>query len=93
MTEALSQPDPSAQSERALSPAPVVASPRLCPVCQQTPLRGRQEACSAKCRARKSRRERVPLPVDAVREIRSNLTAALEAVWEAKATLEKYGGG
>jgi hypothetical protein len=26
------------------------------------------------------------------RDIRASLTAALEAVWEAKATLEKYGG-
>jgi hypothetical protein len=50
-------------------------------------------ACSDRCRATKSRRKRVPLPVTEWREIRASLTAALEAVWEAKATLERYRGG
>jgi len=35
----------------------------------------------------------VPLPVAEARAIRADLTRALEAVWGAKATLEKYGGG
>ena len=50
-------------------------------------------ACSEKCRARKSRLARIPLPVAEAKAIRASLTAALEAVWEAKATLEKYGEG
>jgi len=41
----------------------------------------------------KSRRRRVPLPVDEAREIRASLTAIMHAAWEAKATLEKYGCG
>ena len=35
----------------------------------------------------------VPLPVAEAKNIRASLTLALDAVWEAKATLEKYGGG
>jgi len=46
-------------------------------------------ACSDRCRARKSRRARVPLPVSEANAIRESLMAALEAVWEAKATLER----
>ena len=33
------------------------------------------------------------MPVAEYRDIRASLTAALEAVWEAKATLEKHGSG
>ena len=70
----------------------VVASRGPCPICGHA-MTGRQtSACSDKCRATKSRRKRVPLPVADWRAIRASLTAALEAVWEAKATLEKYGG-
>ena len=50
-------------------------------------------ACSDKCRAKKSRRARVLLPVAEAKNIRASLTTALEAVWEAQAALEKYGGG
>jgi hypothetical protein len=35
----------------------------------------------------------VPLPVEEGQSIRASLTAALEAVWEEKATLEKYRSG
>jgi len=84
------------ESERAAVAPPVVGSGepiRPCPVCG-TPLRGRQtSACSDKCRAAKSRRRRVPLPVAEAQAIRADLTRALEAVWEAKATLEKYESG
>jgi hypothetical protein len=34
----------------------------------------------------------VPLPITEVTAIRASLTAALEAVWDAKNTLERYGG-
>jgi len=71
----------------------LVASSRPCPVCG-APLRGRQRsACSDRCRAAKSRRGRLPLPVAEANTIRASLTTALEAVWEAKAVLERYGGG
>jgi hypothetical protein len=33
----------------------------------------------------------VPLPVGEWREIQANLTADLETIYEAKATLEQYG--
>jgi hypothetical protein len=68
----------------------VVGSPRPCPICGAA-LTGRQQACSGKCRAAKSRRRRIPLPVTEVRKIRASLRTALEAVSEAKATLERYG--
>ena len=84
------------RSERAPLAKPgdlVVASPRSCAVCGAV-LTGRpqQKCCSARCRAAKSRRQRVPLPRDTERDIRAKLAAALEAVFEAKATLERYGG-
>ena len=62
----------------------VVASSRPCPVCGQAMTGRRTSACSDKCRATKSRRQRVPIPVDKYRDILASLTAA-------KATLEKYG--
>jgi len=86
--------DPS-EAERAAHGAPVVVFPdtiRPCPVCG-APMTGRRtSACSDRCRAAKSRRQRVPLPVAEAKMIRESLTTALEAVWEAKATLERYGG-
>lgn len=67
----------------------VVASPKRYPVCG-SPLTGRKtSACSDRCRAAKSRRRRVPLPV--AEAIRASLSAALEAVYEAKTALERYG--
>lgn len=50
-------------------------------------------ACSDKCRAAKSRRRRVPLPVAEAQAIQTSLRAALEAVYDAKAIVERYGGG
>jgi hypothetical protein len=82
------------KSERAAVAAPgvpVVASSRPCPVCGQAMTGRKTSACSDRCRAAKSRRKRVPLPVDKYRDIRASLTAALEAVWEARAALERYG--
>ncbi len=46
-------------------------------------------ACSDKCRAATSRRARVPFPVAEAKAIRASLTTALEAVWEAKAILQR----
>jgi predicted nucleic acid-binding Zn ribbon protein len=81
------------ESERAASSVlgrDVVASPRPCPVCGGAMPGRKTSACSDRCRAAKSRRRRrVPLRVTEVREIRDSLTAALEAVWEALAILER----
>jgi hypothetical protein len=84
------------ETVRAAPDAPVVASGKpagaVCPICGRL-LTGRQRsACSPKHRAALCRRKRVPLPVAEYQDIRASLTAALEAVWEAKATLERYGG-
>jgi predicted nucleic acid-binding Zn ribbon protein len=83
------------ESERAAVAArggAVVASSRPCPVCGQ-PMTGRKtSACSDKCRAAKSRRRRVALPVAEAQAIRASLTTALEAVWEARSALGRYGG-
>ena len=54
MPQPIPPPDPSSESARALSPPPVV---RSCPACGAE-LRGRQKACSGKCRATLSRRRR-----------------------------------
>jgi len=90
MHEALSD----SESERAAVAArggAVVASSRPCPVCGE-PMTGRKtSACSDRCRAAKSRRRRVPLSVDEAKAIRASLTTALEAVSDAKSTLERYG--
>jgi hypothetical protein len=48
-------------------------------------------ACSDKCRARKSRMRRVPLPMAEARTITANLTTVLETAWAIKARLEWYG--
>ena len=73
---------PSDGSERAPLVKPgggVVASPRPCPVCK-TPLRGRQESCSGKCRAAKSRQERARELTARDRRVRERLRAALDLV-------------
>jgi len=54
MPQPLSPLDPSSETARALSPAPVV---RSCPACGAE-LTGRQKCCSGKCRAALSRRKR-----------------------------------
>ena len=54
------------ESERAAVAArggPVVASPRPRPVCGQAIMGRKTSTCSEKCRARKSRLARIPLPV------------------------------
>jgi len=47
-------------------------------------------ACSDKCRAAKSRRRRVSLPVEEARAMKASVTTILETVWEIQATLERY---
>ncbi len=81
------------KSERAAVAArggDVVASSRPCPVCGE-PMTGRKtSACSDKCRAAKSRRRRLPLPVAEAREIKASLTMILDTAWQIKATLDRY---
>lgn len=82
------------ESERAAPSArgaDVVGSTRPYPVCG-APMTGRKtSACSDKRRAAKSRQGRIPLPVAEAEAIRARLTAALEAAWEVKTTLERNG--
>ena len=65
-----------------------------CQYCEAafTPKRTTGEYCSARCRCAAWQRRRVALPVAEARAIRARLAAALEAVWDAKNTLERYGG-
>ena len=87
---------PDSESERAAVAARgegMVASSRPCPVCGQPMTGGQTSACSGKCRAIKSRRRRILLPADEDTAIRAKLRSAMEAIWEANATLERYGGG
>jgi len=89
MPKLTSPPDPSSETARALSPPPVV---RSCPVCG-TPLRGRQWCCSGKCRAALSRRNRIPVPAQDLRDLRVLVKATLESLWEAGVKLDRYVGG
>jgi len=67
--------------------------PGACPICGGG-LKGRQtSACSDKCRAAKSRRRRIPVNAEVLRDLRALLDTTLESLWEARTTLEKYGGG
>ena len=81
---------PSEKSVRAPLVKPggaVVASSRPCPICG-TPLKGRQEACSAKCRAAKSRRRRAPMKREDLQAIRATLRRTIEEVWQAQQLVE-----
>ena len=73
-------PDPLPESERAAVALVVVGSGdaiRPCPVCG-TPLRGRQtSACSDRCRAAKSRRQRSDAQKHRDRRLRELLEAAV----------------
>jgi predicted nucleic acid-binding Zn ribbon protein len=57
----------------------VVASSRRCPICG-TPLTGRQQCCSAKCRAAKSRRERSQAQAERDRRVQALLEAAVRVL-------------
>lgn len=83
---------PSEKSERA-APSPCVigsgeGSRPPCPTCG-TPLRGRQRsACSDRCRAAKSRRRRIPFPLEQAREIRHLVRELAETSERAQRLLE-----
>ena len=84
---------PEEESECAPRSAFMVGSARACEVCGAA-LTGRpqQRCCSARCRTAKSRRGRVPLAVADAKEIRAKIAMILETAYEAKATLQRYGG-
>jgi hypothetical protein len=66
----------------------------LCAFCERefTPKRPTGKYCSTRCRCAAWQRRRVAMPAAEARAIRARLTTALEAVWDAKTTLERYGG-
>ncbi len=81
---------PTEKSERAPRSAPrgaVVASPGGCPGCGKA-LTGRQKACSGRCRALLSRRRRIPVKAQDLRDLGAVVVATLERLWEAKNSLD-----
>ena len=71
------------ESERAAASAPgrdVVGSPVRCPVCGGAMPERRTFACSDKCRAAKSRRERLEEQAEKSRHVRELLEAAMRVV-------------
>ncbi len=56
------------------------------------PKRPTKKYCSTKCRCAAWEQRRVSMPAAEARAIRASLNAALETIYEAKATLERYGG-
>jgi predicted nucleic acid-binding Zn ribbon protein len=59
-----------------------VLASRTCPVCLKTPLTGRQEVCSGKCRVARSRQRKAEARRARDVEIRGLLEAALEKLRE-----------
>lgn len=57
-----------------------------------TPKRMTGKYCSTRCRCAAWGRRRVALPAAKAKAIRAKLTMILETAYEAKATLERYGG-
>jgi hypothetical protein len=62
---------------RAPAGGSVLAS-RLCPLCQKVPIHARQEVCSGRCRAARSRQRKVEARRERDAEIPALLEAALE---------------
>ncbi len=102
MSEAVQPPNVHSRYARALLAGAVVG----CPVCGK-PLQGRQQACSGKCRAAKSRRRRPSIPLEDLRGLRALLTETLERLteiqrdagtmlerlWEARVEVDRLLGG
>ena len=55
---------------------------RLCPVCRKVPIHARQEVCSGRCRAARSRQRKAAARRERDAEIRSLLEMALEKLQE-----------
>ena len=77
----LSETRPVASPDGVRAPARggVLAS-RLCPVCRKVPIHARQEVCSGRCRAARSRQRKVEARRKRDAEIGALLEAALEKV-------------
>jgi len=54
-----------------------MVGPARCPICQKTPLQGRQTVCSAACRRTRSRQREAEARDARDREVRALLEAAL----------------
>jgi predicted nucleic acid-binding Zn ribbon protein len=76
-TPPVARPD----SVRAPARGGVLAS-RLCPVCQKAPIHARQEVCSGRCRAARSRQRKAEAQRERDAEIRALLEAALKKLTE-----------
>jgi predicted nucleic acid-binding Zn ribbon protein len=81
MSPSESLPVASPDGVRAPAGGGVLAS-RLCPVCQKAPIHARQEVCSGRCRAARSRQRKVEARRERDAEIRGLLKAALEKLQE-----------
>jgi hypothetical protein len=68
-------------SVRAPARASVLAS-RLCPVCRKVPIHTRQEVCSGRCRAARSRQRKAEARRERDAEIRALLEVILEKLRE-----------
>ena len=55
---------------------------RLCPICRRAPIHARQEVCSGRCRAARSRQRKAEARRERDAEIRALLEAALEKLQE-----------
>ena len=55
---------------------------RTCPVCLKAPIHARQEVCSGRCRAARSRQRKAEARRERDAEIRTLLEAALEKLRE-----------
>ena len=71
----------SPDSVRAPARGAVLAS-RLCPICQKVSIHARQEVCSGRCRAARSRQRKAEARRERDAEIRALLEAALEKLQE-----------
>ena len=78
-------PEEPPQPARALSSGTLVDS-AACPVCEK-PLIGRQEFCSGRCRATRSREKKAAQRADRDRRLRELLEAALELLEDTLDTL------
>ena len=74
-------PRASPDGVRAPARGGVLAS-RLCPVCRKVPIHTRQEVCSGRCRAARSRQRKAEARRERDAEVRGLLEAALEKLQE-----------
>jgi predicted nucleic acid-binding Zn ribbon protein len=70
----------SARGRRTYAYSRGVVGSRPCPVCRTTPLTGRQEVCSGKCRVARSRQRQAEAAQERDRQIREYLVMAQESL-------------